>query len=294
LYEILEDSFEPLSICERIAPVFRALSEDEAYAPYLPLLNRVVVSRLLAQLSEVYSSIKLSHLNTLIAPLNKAELQEETPSDGPETSKAGSWDEEKLESFLMSAARRGELPVRVDHAHGTLTFVESLFSHASSTVQQSPGALIVSRVSTLATTLHNTVQTLFPTPSVSQDEKLTDLVAAAQAERKAIQIRQLIVARRRELLSEISVRKEKEEASRKAEQARREKEEEAKRAIEDLKRREMDRVKKSIEATRAEEAKKLLTALKPTLKGPIEVCVLIFRKKNDLSYNTTGLGHHRS
>ncbi|KIJ45509.1 hypothetical protein M422DRAFT_29646 [Sphaerobolus stellatus SS14] len=270
LYDILEASFDPLTICERVAPVFKELSADESYAPYLPLLNKVVVSRLLSQLSEVYSSIKLSYLNTLIEPLNKAELQDAT-SDAPETSKAGSWDEDKLESFLMSAARRGELPVRVDHAHGTLTFIASLFGATSPTVQPSPGAFIVSRVSTLATTLHNTVQTLYPTPQISPEEKFQDLVSAAQAERRAIQIRQSIVARRRELLSELSVRKEKEEAIIRAEQARRDKEAQAKRAVEELKQREMERVKKSIEQTRAEEVRKLAEALKSSLKAPIEV-----------------------
>ena len=61
LHEILEVAFHPLTICATIAPVFRQLSTDPAYAPYLPLLHRVLLSRLFNQLSQVYSSVHLSH-----------------------------------------------------------------------------------------------------------------------------------------------------------------------------------------------------------------------------------------
>ncbi|KAF8587340.1 hypothetical protein K439DRAFT_1407722 [Ramaria rubella] len=270
LYESLEMTFEPLSICSAVAPVFRDLAADASYAPYLPLLHRVLVSRLLSQLSEVYASINITHFISLVQPLNDAGIQ------GPVGAEDGApngevWDKERIEAFVMSAARRGELLVRVDHAQGTLTFTEDIFvSSTSSSLQPSPGTLVVSRVSSLANTLYNTLQTLYPPSQSSQDDKLQALVAAAHAERKAIQVRRSIVARRRELLSEISVRKEKEEASRKAEQTRREREEESKRAVEDIRRREIERVKKTMELNRTEEARKLAQALKGTLKGPVE------------------------
>lgn len=64
-----------------------------------------------------------------------------------------------------------------------------------------------------------------------KSEKLATPVAAADAERKALQVRRAIVARW-ELISELSVRKEKEEASRRAEASRREKDEAARRVME--------------------------------------------------------------
>jgi translation initiation factor 3 subunit A len=276
LYECLEVTFEPLTICATVAPIFRDLADDDAYAPYLPLLHRVLVSRLLSQLSEVYSSINISHFISLVAPLNDAGLQ--GPSAAKEdASQVGIWDKERIEAFVMSAARRGEILVRVDHAQGTLTFTDDIFvSTPSANLQPSPGTLVVSRVNSLANTLHNTLQTLYPPTQTSQDNKLQVLVAAAEAERKAIQVRRSIVARRRELLSELSVRKEKEEASRKAEQTRREREEETKRAFEDIRRREMEKVRKTMENNRTEEARRLAQALKGTLKGPVEVCSSLF------------------
>jgi translation initiation factor 3 subunit A len=275
LYDILEVTFEPLTICATVAPVFRDLAADAAYAPYLPLLHRVLVSRLLSQLSEVYASINISHFISLVAPLNNAGLQGASAvEDVPHVEV---WDKERIEAFVMSAARRGDLLVRVDHAQGTITFTDDIFqSTTSATLQASPGTLVVTRVSTLANTLHNTLQTLYPPSQPSQEDKLQALVAAAHAERKAVQVRRAIVARRRELLSELSVRKEKEEASRKAEQTRREREEESKRAVEEIRRREIEKIKKDQEYVRTEEARKLAHTLREqgTLKDvPAEVCI---------------------
>lgn len=265
-------TFEPLTICATVAPVFRDLAVDAAYAPYLPLLHRVLVSRLLSQLSEVYSSINISHFISLVAPLNDAGLPGSSTSE-EDVTRVDIWNKEHIEAFVMSAARRGEILVRINHAEGTLTFTDDIFvSTASATLQPSPGTLVVSRVNSLANVLHNTLQTLYPPTQTSQEDRLQVLVAAAHAERKAIQVRRSIVARRRELLSELSVRKEKEEASRKAEQTRREREEETKRVFEDVRRKEMERVRKVMETNRTEEARKLAQALKGTLKGPVEVC----------------------
>ena len=83
-------------------------------------------------------------------------------------------------------------------------------------------------------------------------------MVAVESERKALQLKRAIVARRRELLS---VRKEKEESSRRAELSRMVKEEEARRAREDLKKRVKERTKKENESIRIDEAKKCAQSL---------------------------------
>src|SRR5262245_21051168 len=103
LYSILEVTFDPLSLCTSIAPYLISLSSDEAYAPYNPLLLRALLSRLLSQLSQVYSSVKISNLLELVAPLRKSGLE-------------GVYDEEQIEAYVMGCARRGELNIKVDHA----------------------------------------------------------------------------------------------------------------------------------------------------------------------------------
>jgi translation initiation factor 3 subunit A len=139
------------------------------------------------------------------------------------------------------------------------------------------------RLSTLAVTLHNSLAVLYPPPQLSPEEeeavqhaKFAELVAAANAERHALSLRRALVARRRELLSELSARKEKEEASRRAETTRREKDEEVRRAKLEMAKKERERAQKEVDSIRAEEAKKLAQTLikKGNLKVSVDVRIL--------------------
>ena len=196
---------------------------------------------------------------------------------------------------VMGCARRGELCIRVDHSAGTITFLDDAFvatteeplvatasgAPREAEIQSSTAELVRTRLSRLAVCLHNSLVVLEKRPDARSQtdddeekrqqgqQKFKALVAAADAERKALQLRRALVARRRELLSELSVRKEKEETSRKAEISRREKEEEGRRVKEDIRRKEMERVKKVNDSIRVEEAKKLAQQLidRGVLKG---------------------------
>ncbi|KAI1789859.1 hypothetical protein LXA43DRAFT_947930 [Ganoderma leucocontextum] len=270
LYNVLEVTFDPLTLCSSVTPLLKSLASDTSYASYVPLLQRAVLSRLLSQLSQVYSTIKITNLLELVVPLRDVAAE-------------GTYDDEQIEAYVMGCAHRGELNVRVDHAVGSLTFADSPFATvedpSSSTsaaalgaVQPSASEFVRNRLGTIALTLHNSLVAIEPSVQPTEEEqqaKLAALVAAAQAERKALQIRRALVARRRELLSELSVRKEKEEASRRAEIMRKHQEEEARRAAQDLRNKEVERARREIENIRVEEAKKLAQSLKE--KGTLKV-----------------------
>lgn len=276
LYNVLEVTFDPLTLCSAVTPLLNDLHNDPAYAAYVPLLQRALLSRLLSQLSQVYSSVKIAHLLELVAPLREIQV------DG-----SNRYDEEQIEAYVMGCARRGELSIRVDHAVGSITFVDNTYTThedpSSSTsfpsnnaVQPSTSEFVRTRLSRLATCLHNSVSRLYPPVPLSEEEKqakFSALVNAANAERNALQVRRALVARRRELLSELSVRKEKEEASRRAELSRRERDEEARKALEEQKRRESERQKRDIENIRIEETKKLAQSLKE--KGRLKVDIAV-------------------
>lgn len=200
---------------------------------------------------------------------------------------------EQVEAYLMGCARRGELRVRVDHATETITFIDEAFTHiddtvsASSsthegTVQPSAADIVRTRLSTLAVTLHDTLRVIEP-PAVDvdhvalQDARFGELIAGANAERRALALRRAIVARRRELLSELSVRKEKEEASRRAELSRAKKALQEQKQKEETRKREIERARKEIETIRTEEAKKLAQDLikRGGLKMPAAVSALL-------------------
>ena len=284
LYNILEVTFDPLTLCSSIAPFFKSLAADTSYAPYLPLLHHALLSRLLSQLSQVYSSIKISNLLELVTPLR--EVVEDSPSV---------FDEEQIEAYIMGCARRGELNIRVNHAEGSITFIDGTFAviedPSSSTmatanaIQPSTSDVIRTRLSNLAECLYNSITALHPPQPLSEEAqkaKFTALVNAANAERKALLLRRSIVARRRELLSELAARKEKEEASRRAELTRKERDEEQRRALEEVRKRELERQRKEIENIRNEEARKLAQSLKE--KGSLKVDINVsYRCKVSLS-----------
>ncbi|KAG9312588.1 hypothetical protein JVU11DRAFT_6985 [Chiua virens] len=260
LYNLLEESFDPLTLCTSTAPVLSTLcASDTPYAGYRPLLSRALLSRLLCQLSQVYSTLKVSTFLELVKPLEDF---------GPE----------QVEAYLMGCARRGELRIRVDHATETISFIDEPFtqpdestiagpstaSPRDTTIQPSSSELVRTRLSTLATVLHNAVRVIDPPPVLTPEEEaarqasqFAELVAAANAERRALSLRKALVARRRELLSELSVRKEKEEASRRAELTRNRKLAEEHKEKEDARKKEVERARREIESIRTEEAKKL-------------------------------------
>ena len=64
LYNMLAATFDPMTLCIEVAPLSRALSEDASYALYLPLLKCALLSLLISQLAQVYSSITLENLSS--------------------------------------------------------------------------------------------------------------------------------------------------------------------------------------------------------------------------------------
>ena len=285
-------TFDPLSLCSSTAPLFAKLASDTSYAAYLPLLHQAVLSRLLSQLSQVYSSIQISNLLELVTPL-RSKSEDQTSVLDPE----------QVEAYVMGCARRGELNIVVDHAAGSISFVDSTFgtvedpssSTGAGAIQPSTSDVVRNRLSELAACLNNSLATLYPSPVLSEEEqqaKFSALVAAAQAERKALKLRRSIVARRRELLAELSARKEKEEASRRAEASRKERDEEARRAIELERQKQLERQKREIESIRVEEAKKLAQSLKE--KGSLKVDINVSRQSFILSSQTIPNLSHRT
>ncbi|KAJ7186707.1 hypothetical protein C8R46DRAFT_278235 [Mycena filopes] len=298
LYNVLEVSFDPLTLCSEVAPILRELAGSEDYKAYVPLLQRAVLSRLLSQLAQVYASVRISFIMELVAPLREAaapaptepvegETGAEKTEETPKVDIKGAFDPEQVESYIMGCARRGELAVRVDHADGSIAFVDDPFGdaldeppiassskHDFSSVAEKKGAeaavqpsiaeLVRTRLGSVARCLHNSLEVISPPPPTSDEDghaHFAALLPAIHAERKALQLRRALVARRRELLSELSVRKEKEEALKRAEASRREKEEDARRAKEDARKRELERIHKIQVDMKQQDAERYKAAL---------------------------------
>ena len=203
---MLEFTFDPLTLSSAVTPILKSLASDSSCASYVPLLQHAVLSRLFSQLSQVYSTIKISNLLELVVPLREVAAE-------------GTYDDEQIEAYVMRCARRGELNVRVDHAASSITLADSPFATvedpSSSTsaaalgaVQPSTSEFVRTRLGSIAVTLHKSLATIEPPTQPTEEEQRAEfaaLVAVAEAERKALQIRRrALVARRRELLSDFS------------------------------------------------------------------------------------------
>ncbi|KAG8742566.1 eukaryotic translation initiation factor 3 subunit A [Ceratobasidium sp. 414] len=243
LHNLLEVTFQPLTLCASVVPIVTELAQDPSYAPYLPLVHRAVLSRLFSQLSEVYSSVRIAHIFELVSPLN-ANITPETPGLNTEAL----YTPERIELFVMGSAKRGELRVLVEHIEGNVTFIEDTLPRT--------------RVSELANALHTSLLKISPPPPVDAQENFAALVAGAQEDRRRLLIQRAVVARRRELVSELQVRRDREEAGRRADTARKERIEEEQRAQQERRERERARVQREIENVRKEEARKLADQLK--------------------------------
>ena len=238
LYNIIENDFQPLTAAKRLAPLISSLAPE--YQAYLPALKEVVFSKLLRELSELYDSISLQSILDLVKPF-----------DGT----AWATDIVALEKFLISFARDSKIPARVDHVAKSITFTGDTTD--------------LNRLSNLAICLYNTVNYLNPVASSSRADAFAAAIAQAEEERKAVAHRRQIVTKRRELQEEAKLRRDREESTAKAEQAKAAAEAAVKRDRELAIQAEKERITKQMEQTRREEAQKLAQTL--AAKGDLKV-----------------------
>ena len=135
LYNVLEVTFDPITLCSSVTPLLKTLAAETSHSSYVPLLQHAVLSRLLSQLSQVYSTIKINNLLELVAPLREVVAK-------------GTYDDEQIEAYVMGCARCGELDVRVDHAVGSITLADRPFDVEDPSSSSSVVALGVVQPST--------------------------------------------------------------------------------------------------------------------------------------------------
>ncbi|PWN20732.1 hypothetical protein BCV69DRAFT_282953 [Microstroma glucosiphilum] len=265
LYDILEVEFHPLSICEKIEPIMAKIAEDEEMSRYIKPLHSVILTRLFQQLSQVYDAVKLDRVMELVsafkAPYN--------------------YTREEIEKFCLNAAKRGHLSIRVDHVSQAIAFQEDVFNapyHPAATIsgdqdsvrlQATPGELVRTQLTRLATCLDTTMRTIDPSivenAQKAKAEVFARAVVVAESEHKAALARKLILARHKELLQERA----RDEAKAEAERARLLAESEQKRLAEETRKKEQDRIRKELDAVRAEETRKMAQSLRE--KGGIKL-----------------------
>jgi translation initiation factor 3 subunit A len=254
LYNILEVEFHPLSICKKIEPVIAVIAQDPDMVPYIKPLHQVILTRLFQQLSQVYESLRLDFVLQLAAFPPEFEM-----------------DRSEIEKFIMSACKKGQLSIRIDHASRILSFESDVFissragSDLSVRLQATPSDLVRTQLSRLSKCLYPTV---FKIDSASiENEKNQILVArqraltGAEKEHQESLARRAIIERRRELVEIIALREERELASRRAQRQQQEAEIEQRRQAEELRKKELARMQREKENIKMEEARKFAEEL---------------------------------
>ncbi|KAG1677861.1 hypothetical protein FOA52_008625 [Chlamydomonas sp. UWO 241] len=241
LFELLTSQFNPLELCTNLAPLFEKLEQAPKdmsgsspvksvhLARYIPNLKMVAVLRLLKQLSDVYSSLKISSLAAMVPFAAFGEV----------------------ESIIVDAVRYGYLQVRIDHRHGTLHFGS----------QQLESDKVRSHLSSLAKHLSNAVGMIDPpAPDAKEARRAAAISAALQRsaeEHKLMNARKIMIEKRKEEQELALMEQEQEEERMRAIKARETELAEEKRRKEEALQREIDRMTREKDEQDAKEALEL-------------------------------------
>ncbi|KAJ2830032.1 eukaryotic translation initiation factor 3 subunit A [Coemansia erecta] len=255
IYDLVEEQFHPLSICKKLAPVLsEQIATSDDVAKYGTLLCNVILTRLLQQLSQVYTSVQLDFIFRLARfPAPYAMTAAE------------------IERFIMHGARRGEFQLRIDHQTRSVVFDTDPFDSSQALsngaqLQASPSDLMRSQLSSLAICLSNAQRVACPEfVAEKQAAKAATVAAALQAmgeEHRVANARKLVIDRRKEIIENALARKERDEARERALRIKREQEHEHERLAEEQRKREIERAQKERDAIQRAEAKKLAESIK--------------------------------
>ncbi|KAI8918601.1 hypothetical protein DFJ77DRAFT_539936 [Powellomyces hirtus] len=268
LYQILEVQFHPLSITKKIAHLLPKLQADKDLTTYVEPLHQVILTRLLQQLSQVYTTVKIDSVVKLAA--------------FPEPF---AYSAHHIEKFIMNGCKKGELSIRVNHQSQTLTFETDVFAAAKGTVSEGPqlqtlpSELMRTQLTRLAKRLHTAVALIGQTSEVlpleqrlvqvkkeAKAKAFAEAVARLEDERKQNAQRRLLIEKKKEIRENELLQKEKIEAEARKKRVEAEAEVEKIRLEEEAKKREADRLNQQLVDIKRQEAAKLAAKLAEDLK----------------------------
>jgi translation initiation factor 3 subunit A len=104
LFSLMEQEFQPLQLAVKVAPILEYITKAEGLEHYANALKELVLLRLIKQLSQVYTTIKVARLNKLVPFLTPVEI----------------------EKFLVDAATGRTLVFRLNHREESIQFGSTL------------------------------------------------------------------------------------------------------------------------------------------------------------------------
>lgn len=214
LYQWLEVEFHPLKLASRVQSSLEFLSKKEELAQYIPALQDITIMRVTKQISEVYQTIEFAHLAKL-APFA---------------------DNFRLERIIVEAAKSLDLPVRIDHSSGSVSFgtgvgmTQDLIREGPS-IQSMPSEQIRFQLINMAVVLDKAMHIITPKEIKGSRDELRQRIMqmykqTAKKEHINILRRRQIIEDRKEELENINMQREQKEQELLEEQRRKQMEEE--------------------------------------------------------------------
>jgi len=255
LYEALETTFSPLSLAKIVEPLLEDLkTKTPRLAHFVEPLARLAVSRLVAQLGEVYSVVTLETFKGLLGGLP-------LPYD----------DVEKLLVGAGTGAKGAPPVARLDYRRGCLRFVDA-GGRSARGQPLGPKAAVSEQLAELRAKLDKAVDALRkrarPAEIVLTPEKkakraalFAEARAAAAADHERALARKAVIERRKEEQERLQQEKAKAEAEEKKRLEDERKLDEAKRLEREARDREREKLNKMKAELQLQEAKETMKAL---------------------------------
>ena len=243
LYLMLEKDFNPMGMYGASKPLieqvgalpgaFGVTSPIESYdiTRYTPLLEKLAVVKMIKQLGQIYSSMKLSELSKMLN-LSFSEV----------------------EKLIVDTVKGGYVAMQIDHRHGYVTFTkEEIESNDPS-----------KSIDLIAQRLNTALRLMAPevAASTSDVQKLAiqRMLTNVEQEHKRCLARKVLIERRKEEQERNQQEQEREEELRRAAQEKQREEEEKKRLEAEVERRQQERIMRDMEERELEETKMLMEA----------------------------------
>eukprot|EP00743_Colponemidia_sp_Colp-15_P001527 GILK01001667.1.p1 GENE.GILK01001667.1~~GILK01001667.1.p1 ORF type:complete len:1057 (-),score=306.94 GILK01001667.1:119-3289(-) len=235
LYSLLEDTYHPLQICASVQPTLNMMSAHARLKQYVSPVQRLMLTRLLQQLSKVYKTVTLEQLGRLAPAVPFMEF----------------------EKSIVENVKAGHIQARVDYVNNALHFGSKDFESAS----------MRSQLTTLSTRLQTVLDLMFPDKVKSEREHLKaafyqGIAKRVRDEHKRVQERKGIIEQRK-VDAEIRAAAQEKEDREREEIARKQREEiEAKRLAQESERREKERLESIHKEIKSKEVKQLIDEMK--------------------------------
>ncbi|EKX52821.1 translation initiation factor 3, subunit A [Guillardia theta CCMP2712] len=229
LFNVLEGDFDPLHLGEQMKPMFAFVEKSEELKKYLHPLKKVVLLKLIQQLSQVYVTMRIADFAKLADFMSLHDC----------------------EKFIVEAVAKNQAVVRLDHKNGTLNLGDKGLESENCRSQ------LANFAKGLQFTLDIIQKDLKEQMRSQKVEALKQLAERLEDERKMMSSRRMQIEERKETLErEMHLKAMEEDRKRKQEEEERRTYEE-KRKEEDKRRREEAKLQQEREEKELAEKKRL-------------------------------------